>query len=248
MTSPGSVRRLVVALTIGSFSFAALMGVLALLGGGTFGEAEGRVLLTTLVVGVTSIAVLCYLATAGTPYAVVGAVGGVTVLVPLVTSLLLIWAEDPFTDSDSIWEIFGTGGVLAASLAQASLMLALVGQRRRLRPLLIATLTLVAALAAIVSTIIFGLEPSDDVARLIGVVAILDVLGTVIAIALGVFGGPRPVSSDPAAATAITLPSALAAALDACARSTGRPRDEIVVEALAEHLSRTVGGSVQSGT
>ena len=59
------IRRWIVRLTIGSFSVAALMGIVALLGGGEFGETEGRILLTTLLVGVVSIAVLCYLATAG---------------------------------------------------------------------------------------------------------------------------------------------------------------------------------------
>ena len=69
------VRRLVVFLTIGSFSIAALMGVIALLGGGSFGEREGQVLMTTLIVGTTSVAMLCYLATSGTRFQVVGASG-----------------------------------------------------------------------------------------------------------------------------------------------------------------------------
>ena len=80
-TATAPVRRIVVWLTIGSFSIAALMGILALLCGGAFGEREGQVLLTTLVVGVTSVAMLCYLATAGTRVQAVGVVGGIVVLV-----------------------------------------------------------------------------------------------------------------------------------------------------------------------
>ena len=57
-------RRIVVILVIGSFSVAALLGIIALLGGGELGETEGKVLLTTVIVGVESIAVLCYLAVA----------------------------------------------------------------------------------------------------------------------------------------------------------------------------------------
>ena len=59
------IRRAIVRTTIGSFSLAALMGIIALLGGGHFGATQGRVLLTTLLVGVVSIAVLCFLVTAG---------------------------------------------------------------------------------------------------------------------------------------------------------------------------------------
>jgi len=47
-------RRVVTTLTIGSFSVAALMGIVALLGGGDFGENEARVLLTTLTVSLAA--------------------------------------------------------------------------------------------------------------------------------------------------------------------------------------------------
>ena len=82
--STAPVRRAILALVIGSFSIAALMGVVALLSG-DFDETQGKVLLTTLVVGCASICVLCYLATGGTPYQFVGLVGGVAVVVPVVT-------------------------------------------------------------------------------------------------------------------------------------------------------------------
>jgi hypothetical protein len=41
MTETSSFRRVAATLTIGSFSVAALMGILALLGGGSFGD-NGR--------------------------------------------------------------------------------------------------------------------------------------------------------------------------------------------------------------
>ncbi len=81
-SSTRQVRKVVVRLTIGSFSVAALLGIAALLAGGRFGETEARILLTTLLVGVVSIAVLCFLATAGKRFQLVGVAGGVTVLVP----------------------------------------------------------------------------------------------------------------------------------------------------------------------
>ena len=81
---PGTapIRKVIVRVTIGSFSLAALLGIIALLRGGEFGQTQFRVLLTTLLVGVVSIAVLCYLATAGRPSQPVGVAGGVIVLFP----------------------------------------------------------------------------------------------------------------------------------------------------------------------
>ncbi|MGA8847321.1 MAG: hypothetical protein WB471_11970, partial [Nocardioides sp.] len=183
MTTSGSLRRLVVTTTLGSFSIAALLGVLALLGSGDFGEGQARVLGTTLLVGLTSVAVLCYLATSETAFQPVGVLGGLTVLVPLFAGLWLIWAGYPSGDSDAVWRSFTVGIVVAATLAQASLLLGLVGARRPLRPLLLATLAFAALLGALVSAVILGGDVGGGLLRMIGIVAILDVLGTVVAIA-----------------------------------------------------------------
>lgn len=243
MTSSGSVRRLVVTTTIGSFSVAALLGVLALLGGGDFGEGQARVLLTTLAVGVSSLAVLCYLATAQTPYERVGVVGGIVVLVPLLTSLVLIWGDDAFDGGVGLWRTFGIGLVLAATLAQASLLLVLTGARESLRALLVATLVLAGLLAVLVSAAILGAE-GDGLWRPIGIVAILDVLGTVVAIALGAFGRVAggvagrddDVSDLTRASRTVVLDERLVKALDERARRTGRAREDLVTEALARYL------------
>ena len=86
------MRKFVVRLVIGSFSIAAILGIVALLGGGDFGDTQGRVLLTTVIVGVESIAVLCYLAVTGRPTAIVGIVGGIVSLVPFGLALWMTWA------------------------------------------------------------------------------------------------------------------------------------------------------------
>ena len=124
------IRKVIVRVTIGSFSLAALLGIIALLRGGEFGQTQFRVLLTTLLVGVVSIAVLCYLATAGRPSQPVGVAGGVVVLVPLVTALLMIWGDVENGPSEAVLKTFGIGTAVAATLAQASLLLTL-GERGR---------------------------------------------------------------------------------------------------------------------
>lgn len=224
------VRRLVVALTIGSFSVAALMGVIALLGGGSFGEREGQVLLTTLIVGTTSVAMLCYLATSGTRFQAVGAVGGVVVLVPFATSLLTVWGDD--WDGD-LARTFGVGVVLAATLAQLSLLLALAGERARVRLVLWATLVLATAVAVLVSGLIITEGGSDGLLRFIGVLAILDVLGTVVTLALALFG--KPSAEDPEAP--VRLPRRLEQLVTVSAAERGVSREQVVVDALDRYFA-----------
>jgi F0F1-type ATP synthase assembly protein I len=229
------IRTVIVRLTIGSFSLAALMGVIALVGGGEFGATEGRILLTTLLVGVVSVAVLCYLATAGTPFQVVGVAGGLAVLVPLVSALLLIWGDWDNEPAEWVGKTFGVGAVVAVTLAQASLLLALGGRARPLvRRLLVGTLVMAAVLAGLVSYLILGPEPEGPYFRVLGVVAILDVLGTVVVAALTRFGagdGARASAGAP-----VTIPAELAARLDAHVARTGKPRNEVVAMAVERYL------------
>ncbi len=235
------IRTVIVRLTIGSFSLAALMGVIALIGGGEFGATEGRILLTTLLVGVVSVAVLCYLATAGTPFQVVGVAGGLTVLVPLVSALLLIWGDWENEPAEWVGKTFGVGVVVAATLAQASLLLVLGGRARRLvRRLLVGTLVMAAVLAGLISYLILGPEPDGPYFRVLGVVAILDVLGTVVVAALTRFGAGEVAS---ASGTTLTIPAELAARLDAHVARTGRPRDEVVAVAVERYLDEAATGA-----
>jgi len=224
------IRRLVVALTIGSFSIAALMGVIALLGGGNFGEREGQVLVTTLIVGTTSVAMLCYLATAGTRFQAVGVVGGIVVLAPFATSLLMVWADEIVGD---LYQLFGVGITLAATLAQLSLLLALAGDRSRVRVVLWATVVLASVVAVIVSGMIAAEDGSDGLFRFLGVLAILDVLGTVVTLALALFGNRS--ADDPGAP--VRIPPRLEQQVSAAAAEQHVPRDQVVADALDRYFS-----------
>lgn len=233
------LRTAVVRLTVISFSIAALLGIIALLAGGSFGDTEVRILLTTLLVGGVSIAMLCYLSTAGTPYQVVGVLGGVSVLVPLVTSLIMIWSEDWPGSDEVLLKTFGVGTVVAGTLAQACLLLSL-GRRARgvVRGLLLATLLLAVAVAGMVCALILGYVPDDEetYARILGVVAILDVLGTVVVSALSKFGpAPGRTSLD------VALTSDLAARVDEEAARSGRSREAVVAAAVARYLDADRG-------
>jgi hypothetical protein len=232
---------MIVRITILSFSVAALMGVVALLSGGEFGEPEAKVLLTTLLVGVASVAVLCYLATAGQRFQPVGVAGGATVLVPFVTGLVMIWGN---VDEDvPLWlaRTFGVGAIAAATLAQASLLLAIGWQGRPLvRRLLTGTLIFAIALAGLTSALVLGTEPGGSYFRLLGVVAILDVLGTVVVAALARFGA-EPTSAI--ARAGLAVPADLLSEVDAYAAQAGLTREEAVAAALRSYLAEeSLGG------
>jgi hypothetical protein len=223
------LRRLVAALVIGSFSIAALFGIIALIGGGELGETEGRVLLTTVIVGVESIAMLCYLSVASRRTALVGLLGGLTSLLPFGLALWFTWAE---SDSTVLWQTFGVGVTIAATLAQACLLLALHQGGRTL--LLVATLAAMAVVAAMISNAIVNGENLGDLYwRLFGVVAILDVLGTVVFAALGLFS--RRAKGDDGEADLIT--PALEARVAEAARSRGVSASQLISDALDSYLS-----------
>jgi F0F1-type ATP synthase assembly protein I len=229
------IRKVIVRVTIGSFSLAALLGIIALLRGGEFGQTQFRVLLTTLLVGVVSIAVLCYLATAGRPSQPVGVAGGVIVLVPLVTALLMIWGDVEHGPSEGVLKTFGIGTVVAATLAQASLLLTL-GERGRpgVRRILVGTLALAAVLAGMASALIAGFTPAEGgyYYRILGVMAILDVLGTVVVAALMKLG-----SGDlERARVDVRLPKDLAESVAELATKSGLSCDEVVAAAVRLYL------------
>jgi hypothetical protein len=236
-----SFRRVAATLTIGSFTIAALMGIAALLGGGDFGEGEARVLLTTLVVGCASICMLCYLATAGTPWAAAGVAGAVVLVLPTATSLIMIWS-DWDGDPEGLLKAFGVGLVGAVTLAQVCLLLTTAGPRGSLRLLLGATVVLACLVAAIVSGLILGEVEADGVWRLLGVAAILDVLGTLVTIALAKFAG-RSASETRGTKqngqVRLTISEAHSNAVVELSRETGRAPAAVVAEAMGRYLDAT---------
>ena len=223
------LRKLVVWLVIGSFSIAALMGIVALLGGGDFGETEGHILLTTVIVGLESIAVLCYLAVSGRPTWLVGIVGGLVSLVPFGIALALTWGG---YDGDSpVWDTFGVSVTIAASLAQVCLLLALAG-RRRIGVGLAGTLIAIAVVAAMISyAIVDGSGLGDGFWRTFGVIAILDVLGTVVLAAMKAFGHDKEADAKPR-----LLTPAMEARIAAAAKERGVSPAALVTEALDDFL------------
>jgi hypothetical protein len=222
------LRRVVVTLVIGSFSIAALLGIIALLGGGELGETESNVLLTTVTVGVESIAVLCYLGVAGRRTWFIGVLGGLVSLVPFGLALFLTWFGEDV--QEPVWQTFGVGITIAATLAQACLLLTLDHGRRTV--LLIGTFVAMTVVAAMISNAIVNGEDLGDLYwRVFGVAAILDVLGTVVFAALGIFSGRAKPDGEPDLMT----PALESRVLDA-ARSRGVSPTQLISDALDDFL------------
>ncbi|HUF97017.1 MAG TPA: hypothetical protein VMM60_02735, partial [Ilumatobacter sp.] len=114
------LKRPVAATCIGAFAVAALLGIVALLGGGDFGETEVDILLTTVIVGITCIAVLCALTTTGTKWETIGLFGSLSAFVGAALALAATWGD---FSGDAIYRALGVACTLAGACAWASLVL-----------------------------------------------------------------------------------------------------------------------------
>lgn len=246
MTSLKSVRRVAIIFIIVSLAIAALFGIVTLLTG-EFGEVQGKILLTTLLLAGFSITALCHLAVVGRALRVVGFAGIVVSALAFISGAVLIWRPwDNWSDSwEATLKAFAVFAILAASLAHANLLLLLAERRNPLvRIGLFVTVGLIALLALliIIPVVTEGEIPGDNGEpywRFLGVVAILDVLGTIVLPVLGRFlrdGGP--------VATVRLSPDATAK-LDRIAAATGSTRDAAVEAAVAHYPEPAVADSGQ---
>jgi hypothetical protein len=249
------LRRAAIIAIIASLSIAALVGIITLLVG-DFGEVQLKILLTTLLLAGFSITALCHLAVAGRAQRAVGFTGLVVSGIAGVTGLALIWLDLSRAEGDdALSKTFIVSALWAASIAHASLLLVL--SRRRNRPFragLIATVLAVALVALLVTLPIVtdGEIPGDwgDYWRLFGVIAILDVLGSIVLPVAGRFVRDEPLrattqpdatagtSSNDAGSAVLTLelPAELEALLVASAARSGVSRERAAVTAIENGL------------
>src|SRR5690242_9239536 len=96
------VRRIAIVFIIVSLGIAALFGIVTLLTG-NFGEVQGKILLTTLLMAGFSITALCHLALVGRALRVVGFVGVAVSVLAFITGAVLIWRS--WDTWDDVWEV-----------------------------------------------------------------------------------------------------------------------------------------------
>ncbi len=174
------LRRWVVGAIIASFSIAALGGIVVLLSG-TWSDTAGKVLGTTALTGLFSVAVLCGVALLGKAlqwFAWVTIVISITTLVVLLSQL---WND--FAGGEYIFKFNVTLCVLTAACAVASLLLLLIANdRQSVRLLLWVTISLIGVGVILSLLPVWQEEIGDQESywRIIGVVWILAALGTVV--------------------------------------------------------------------
>jgi len=255
-TEPRSVlvrgfRRAAVITIIVSLSLTALLGIIVLFTG-EFGEVQGRILLTALLVAGFSIAALCDLALAGRTLRVAALFGVAVALVALVLGVVVIWHDWSDGGFGEILRAFAIAGIWAVSLAQANLLLLLAHRRRSaVRVGLFATIGFIVLVAVLVSLPILtnGEIPGDaapDYWRGFGVAVILDALGTIVVPVLALFlrdDVDQPVSAGPVEAGWVQLPAELAERVARAATAAGATPEQVVAYAVRNHLdeqTRTV--------
>jgi len=182
-TGGAGITRAMLRVSVACLTVAALIAIAALLGG-DYGDTEARISLTVLAIAVYNVTGMAGVALARDRAA--GWVGGLGVTASAVAfalAIVAIWWE-VFVDGDEgeAIRVWGVATVLAVSLAQASLLLS----RRRpsdgdtVGAILAGTLIAVAAIAILVIVAIAGEDVSQGYWRLLGAVAVLDVLGTIL--------------------------------------------------------------------
>lgn len=235
------LRRAAIVVVIVSLLLAGALGIVALLSG-QFGETQGRILLTTLAVAAFGLTALCHLAIASQRFRAVGYIGIAASVAALVPALVLIWSWFDLSGTTDEWfRALGVLTILAVTLAQTNLLLRFASATRTIvRVGLIITL----AAAAIVAVMLWlpimtdGTIPGSDTGywRLFGVIAIVDVIGTIAVPIIGLVlrGDPRD-----GARLVLELPPTLLARIDAEAAARGTDRQSIAIEALSHGLPST---------
>lgn len=225
-----SLRRISLITVIAAFSIAAVMGIAALLIG-EFGDLQLRVLLTTVAVGLEAAAVLCYATPTQRRYVELGVAGFVVSLLPFFLGLTLIWNESFANDLTT--DLLLTSMVVAATIAQICLLGGLTGNVDERTIWIVRATILVAILVALL--LCWAILQDDSIGdwfwRSFGVLAILDALGTVVLIALGLSRGRHSVEH-------IEVDKHNRARLAAAAATTGSTPQQVLDDAIAAHLAK----------
>ena len=238
------LRRLLLVGTVSALSLTALFAIFGLLAG-SFDETQVRILATTGGCGLASL-----LAMPGTRLLEQGrhvAVGRLVVLLAALTFVVELWAVWIDSESDVSWRSLAVALSFTIALAQIAGSLA---RRRPSDPDSVALLGVGAGVCALVLALLISLAAVSKIGdtgyyRLLGVVAVLDVLLVALQAAVRRFGAAPAASAAPAApgrgapsfvcvladgrrirphSTARDLPSAVAAALRELERRGERVR------------------------
>lgn len=187
--NPISYQKYFLQVLIGALSVSALIGIYIFLAG-DFGETEVRLLFTTLAIGGYSLAGLCcsviYKREKLKPFSVIGMLTAVT---GFVITTGAIWEV---IDIEDIWKTMVIFIILSAAISHVSLLLQIRTSDHTSRSILIATIASVTITALmLIKSTLTNFDESEFYFRMLGVFAILDVLGTIAAPVMSRIGTGR---------------------------------------------------------
>jgi len=175
-----SIRRVFLVSLIASLSISALIAIFVFLFG-NFGETEFKLLFTTLTVGGYSLTGLCssvlYDRRKYLPLAFSG------IIVSAIGFLITVGAIWEIVDFDDVWKSVIIFIILAVSIAHSSLLLLARSTKNSVNVCLSATIIFIVIVALMLIYLVLNEFPhrtDEFFYRLLGVFAVLDVLGTIV--------------------------------------------------------------------
>jgi len=175
-----SIRRVLLLLLIISLSASALIAIVIFLLR-SFGSLQLKVLFTTFIVGVFSLTGLCssalYDKKIFLPLAFSGLASSV---VSFILTTFLIWEFIDF--SSDIGKLLAISVILSISIAHSSLLFLIIPTKKSVQISQAATIVFIAIVCMmLILLVLFELNTVDEFYfRLLGVFAVLDILGTII--------------------------------------------------------------------
>ncbi len=175
-----SFKRAFLISLVASLVLSALVAIVVFLIG-NFGETEFRVIATTLTIGLYSLTGLCgSIMLERKKYPGLALIGILISVVGFLITLLAIWELVEF---DDFWKIITILIILAVAIAHACLILLIESNKAVVRYSLFGTLVFISLVALMLIMLVlleFDLADNDFAYRLLGVFAVLDVLGTIV--------------------------------------------------------------------
>ncbi len=173
-------KKIFLLLMIISFSISALMGIIVFIIG-DFGELEGQILITTASFGLYTLAGLCCsILYDKNRNRLVSAAGMIVSFVSFIFTTMFIWEVFGY-EVDLAWRVLLTAVISSFTFAHACLILLIVPRIAYVALIQKATLLLIALVAFMLLYLVYA-DGTDSALyfRFIGIMAILDVLGTIV--------------------------------------------------------------------
>ena len=163
---------------IASLSISALIAIFVFLLG-DFGDTEIKLLISTLTIGGYSLTGLCgsvlYERRIFTPLALAG------IIVSVIGFLVTVGATWEIIDFNDVWKPVAILAILGFSIAHGSLLLLARSDQNLVNRLLAATMAFIVIVALMLIYLVLAEADVDELYfRLLGVFAVLDVLGTIV--------------------------------------------------------------------